>query len=92
MFHRTVVHPVEEKVEGGRVGEREVDNGVGVGGGKEMGSSSVEGIFRVRGDSRPAKETSQETRLRAEIIDMGLMITLRPTTIGKEQKGITDLE
>ena len=63
LFHRTVIHPVEEKIEGGRVGDREADNGVGVGGGKEVGSSIVEGIFRVRGDDRPAKETSQETRL-----------------------------
>jgi hypothetical protein len=92
LFRRAVVHPVEEKVKGGRVGEREVDNGVGVRGGKEVGSSSVEGIFRVRDDSRPAKETSQETRLRAEIIDVGLTITFRPMTIEKEQKGITDLE
>jgi hypothetical protein len=84
MFHRTVVDPVEEKIEGGRVGEREADNGVGVGG-KEIGSSSMEGIFRVRGDRRPAKEMSQETRLRAEIIDMGLMITLRPTKIGRSR-------
>jgi len=47
MFRRTVVHPVEKKIEGGRVGKRKVDNGVGVRGGKEMGSSSEEGIFRV---------------------------------------------
>jgi len=71
-FHGTVVHPVEEKLKGRRVGERDVDNGVGVGGRKKVGSSSLEGIFR--GNSRPAKETSQETRLRAEIINVGLMI------------------
>ena len=83
---------MEKEIKRGRVGEREVDNGVGVGGGKEVGSSSLEGIFRVRGDNRPAKETPQETRLRAEIIDVGLTITLRSMSIGKEQKGMTDLE
>jgi hypothetical protein len=91
LFHRTVVHPVE-KVKGGGVGEMEVDDGVGVGGGEEVRSSSVEGIFRVRDDSRPAKETPQEMRLRAEIIDVGLTTMSRPTTIGTEQKGTTNPE
>ena len=62
VLHRTMVHPVEEEVEGGRVGEREVDNGVGVGGGKEMGRPNGEGGLRGRG-SRPAEEASQKTRL-----------------------------
>lgn len=61
-FHRTVVHPVEEKIKGGRVGDREVDDGVGAGG-KEMGRSSLEGGFRGRGDGRPAEEASHEARL-----------------------------
>lgn len=54
---------MEEKVEGGGVGEREVDDGVGVGGGKEMGKASGSGGFRGRGGSRPAEEASQEARL-----------------------------
>ena len=45
VFNGSVVHPVEEKIEGGRVGEREVDNRVGVGGGKEVGNSSMRGGF-----------------------------------------------
>lgn len=83
VFHRTVVHPMKEKVEGGRVGERKVDNGVGVGGGNEMRRSNGEGGLGCRGGSRPAEEASQKTRLRAEIIDMDLMITVRSTAIGK---------
>ena len=55
VLHRTVVHPVEKKAEGGRVWEGEVDNGVGVGGGKEMGRSSGGGGFRGRDGGRPAK-------------------------------------
>ena len=65
---------------------------MGVRGGKEVGSSSVKGIFRVRGGSRPPKEMPQETRIRTEIIDMSLMIMLKLMTIGKEQRGMTDLE
>ena len=76
LFHRTVVHPMKEKVKGGGVGDREVDDGVGVGGGKEMGSASG---FRGRGSSRPAKEASHKTRLRAEIIDVCLVIAVRST-------------
>jgi len=53
---------VEKEIKRGRVGKREINDGVGVGRGKKVGSSSLEGIFRVRGD-RPAKETPQETRL-----------------------------
>jgi hypothetical protein len=72
VFQRTVVHPMDEKTKGGRVGDREVDNGVRVGGGEEMGGSSLEGGFRGRGDGRPAKEAPHEARLRAEIIDVYL--------------------
>jgi len=86
VFQRAMVHPVEDEVEGGRVWEGEVDDGVGVGGGKEMGGSSGEGGLRGRGRSRPAEEASEETRLRAEIIDVGLIITMRFTTTGKEQR------
>ena len=45
VLHRTVVHPMEEKVKGGGVGEGEEDDGVGVGEAKEMGRSSREGGF-----------------------------------------------
>jgi len=58
-----MIHPVEEKVEGGGVGEWEEDDRVGVGRAKEMGRSSGEGGFRGRGGSRPAEEASQKTRL-----------------------------
>jgi len=58
-----VIHPVEEKVEGGGVREGEEDDGVGVGWAKKMGRSSGEGGFRGRGGSRPAKEASQKTGL-----------------------------
>jgi len=87
-----VVHPVEENIKRGRVGKGEVNNGMGVRGGKEVGSSSLEGIFRVRDGSRPPKEMPQETRIRTEIIDMGLMIMPRLITIREEQRGMTDLE
>jgi len=63
VLHRTVVHPMEKKVEGRGVGEGEEDDGVGIGGAKEMGRSSGEGGFRGRSGSRPAKEASQETGL-----------------------------
>jgi len=49
---------MKDKVEGGGVGEREVDNGVGVGGGEEMRRSSGEGGLGCRGESRPAEEAS----------------------------------
>jgi len=72
VFQRTMVHPMEEKTKGGRVGDREVDDGVSVGGGKEMGRSNLEGGFRGRDDRRPAKEAPHEARLRAKIIDVYL--------------------
>jgi hypothetical protein len=58
-----MIHPVEEKVEGGGVGEREVDDGVGAGGGEEMGGASRSRGLRGRGSSRPAEEGSQKARL-----------------------------
>jgi hypothetical protein len=83
---------MEDEVERRRVGEREVDDGVGVGGAKEMGTSRWGGGFRGRGNGRAAEEASQETRLRAKIIDVGLVVTVRSTTIGKKQERKTDLE
>ena len=83
---------MEDKTKGRRVGDREVDNGVNIGGGKEMRRLSLDGGFRGRGERRPAKEAPHEARLRAKIIDVHLMVTVRSMTIGKEQKGMTDLE
>jgi len=92
VFHRTMVDPMEEKIEGGRVGDREVDDGVRVGGGEEMGRPSLEGGFRGRGDGRPAEEAPHEARLRAKIIDVYLMIRVRSMTFGKKYNEMTDLE
>ena len=63
VLHRTMVHPMEDKVKGRRVGEREVDDRVGVGGGKEMRSTSREGGVQGRDDGGPAEEAPQKTRL-----------------------------
>lgn len=58
VFHRTVIHPVEEEVERGRVWKGDEDDGVGVGGGEEMRRSSGRGGFRGQSTSGSAEEAS----------------------------------